>query len=164
VPLPLSHIHTHTRTPAACSRVEAAEVEYWLQTLCYAASPERPSATSAPGAAGGSQRQHQQQQQQGQQPGQQPVALQQWERLSREQLEALPVRELKQRLAAAGVDSSGCVGKEELVDLLQAYRSPLGFAVQGCAGAAHLAPFVPSHCRSPASNCRWMPPSPTPMH
>ncbi|KAI7844676.1 hypothetical protein COHA_001765 [Chlorella ohadii] len=37
---------------------------------------------------------------------------------SREQLQALPVRELKARLAAAGIDSSGCAEKRELVDLL----------------------------------------------
>lgn len=51
-------------------------------------------------------------------PAPQQAQRAQQEVLSRAEIAALPVRELKQRLAAAGIDSRTCVDKGELVDLL----------------------------------------------
>jgi len=47
---------------------------------------------------------------------------------SREELMALPVRELKARLGAAGVDSGSCAEKSELVDLLLQHSRAAGGA------------------------------------
>ena len=57
---------------------------------------------------------------QAQQAQQRAQQAQQQQPASREELQALPVRELKAHLAAAGIDSSGCAEKGELIDLLLA--------------------------------------------
>ena len=116
--------------PAACSTLPqlGAELEAALQQLEDGPPPQAPQAAQheEQQAQQAAQHEEQQAQQQVQEPpatkqqqAQQQQAQQQPQpSATREELLALPVRELKAQLATAGVNSSGCAEKAELVDLL----------------------------------------------
>jgi hypothetical protein len=90
-----------------------AEVRRWRDRLYGAAASSEAAAAAAAGGAAteplGHPPHHAQQAQQAQQQQRLP---------SRQELAALPVRELRARLAAAGGDARGCTEKGDLVDRL----------------------------------------------
>ena len=116
--------------PAACSTLPqlGAELEAALQGLKGGPPPQAQQAAhhEEQQAQQAAQHEEQQAQQQVQEPPateqqqaqQQQAQEQPQPAATQEELLALPVRELKAQLAAAGIDSSGCTEKAELVELL----------------------------------------------
>lgn len=90
------------------------------------------------------------------QPGMQPEAAAQrgpqaQAQAMREELSALPVRELKQRLQASGMDATGCTEKSDLVDRLLAGASGAAAAAgSSCSGSG---PAPPADERADERQC-----------